>query len=148
MIEPKKLSTFGDEGPNGKPIVRVVTNAGHVPIGAGFYRLVCGVPRKFWSLGSGDGAGLLEAYRYEVVEKIKTDLGTELEDESSLDRVRPAEALEIEGRFDPDGNYWPAGAHAKVRWPLTGTIGTIDLPDWRFTLYEGDRLYRPDGELV
>lgn len=149
MQEPKKYPTFADEGPNGQPIARVVTKQGFIPMSAGFYRLVCGVPRKLWSLQIEGQAGLLEAYVYELKEKIRQELSYELYDIRTVtNRVQPAEVYEIEGYFDSDGCYWPAGAKAKVRWPLTGGFETIDLPDWRFSLYEGDKLYRQNGELI
>lgn len=91
---------------------------------------------------------MLEAYKYELKERLLQERGFELDDVTMITtRIKPAETLEIQGYFDPDGCYWSAGTRAKVRWPLTGETETVELPDWTFALYGGDKLYRSD-ELI
>ena len=144
MQEPKKYTIISDEGPNNKTICRVLTNQGWFPIFAGYYKLVCGVPRKWWPLPDEEEGhfATFEAYRYELKDKIKRDLDVELVDGQPSDTIETAEVYEFEGQFDPEGIYWPQGAKAKVRFPGKTESDTIELVDWRFELYEGDKLYR------
>ncbi|MDW8101183.1 MAG: hypothetical protein RML36_17050 [Anaerolineae bacterium] len=57
------------------------------------------------------------------------------------------EAYEIEGEFDAKDIKWRR-AKMKVKVEATGEVTTIDVEDWTFSLYEGDKLYFEDGTLL
>ncbi|MCS7104180.1 MAG: hypothetical protein NZ954_01260 [Thermofilaceae archaeon] len=57
------------------------------------------------------------------------------------------EAYEIEGEFDADTVSWTRGK-MKVKYLETGEISVVEVENWRFSLYEGDKLYTDDGRLL
>lgn len=135
--EPKLVNLIVDEyGPNDSVVVRVISEKGLIPICKGDYKLIYGVPRIMWQFGK----ALYESYFYELLEKIGEEKLKEILDAYKEAGAEPIHAFEIEGHFDPDGVYWKEGAKLTLEYPTGGT-GTLELPDWKFRLYEGDKLY-------
>jgi hypothetical protein len=57
------------------------------------------------------------------------------------------EGYEIEGECDTEDIKWRQ-AKMKVKVEATGEATTMDIEDWTFSLYEGDKLYLKDGTLL
>lgn len=147
--EPRKLELTFEKRATGKYLCKAKTRGRRVAIAEGKYRLVYGVPRKLWPVPSPKGGIILvENYEYELntvmeegfLKKVMTDY-------QKLGWGR-REALEIQGQFDPENSSWEQGAEVLFRIPETGATSLVGLPQWRFTLYEGDRLFDASGALV
>lgn len=141
---PESQPTNDDEP---KPFARLLTSKGIFPLPSGRYKLVHGVPRKYWPVTIEGKRHIIDAYRYEVEARMLEEYGHPLKDKTALDRVSPIEAFEIEGFFEHDGCYWPAGAIARIRRPGDVEIENFVLPDWRFRLYEKDQILNDNGLL-
>ena len=148
MKEPKNLTgKIGYVEYDGESL-KVFTKEGIVKVTSGNYKLVYGVPRKMWPVPTPNrGIGFKENYEYELRKKMDPKIFQSMVDDYKKANLQLLEAYEIEGYFDPDGTYWHKGAKIKMR-DFKGQMTTIEVPDWRFSIYEGDKLYTLDGELV
>lgn len=147
--EPRKLELAFEERATGKHLCKVKMRGRRISIPEGEYRLVYGVPRKLWPVPSPKGGIILvENYEYELNTVMKEGfLKKVMADYKKLDWGR-REALEIKGQFDPENGSWEQGAEALFRIPETGGTSLVGLPQWRFALYEGDKLFDAAGALV
>lgn len=130
-------------GPGDHPVVRVLTNQAWPSIAEGDYRLVYGIPRRMWQFGD----TLNEHYYYELLATLGEKDFQELLDAYKAANAEPLHAYEIEGHFNPDGAYWEAGARLKLDNRAGGTA-TLALPEWKFRLYKGDKLFDAGGRLI
>lgn len=142
-LEPTKFQLLFDEFDIADhAITKIMTNRGWFRILSGHHRLVYGIPRKLWQIGE----TLYESYEHELREKVGDASVDELFAAYRAAGAEPLQAYEIAGYFDTEYAYWPQGAKMTVR-QRDGKIGILEMPDWRFQIYPGDKLYRDDGVL-
>ena len=135
-----------------RAFARELTSESQFPLKSGHYRLVFGVPRKLWAFTIQGTRMNLEAYRYELVERAFEEFGSEIKDESAIERAKPIIGYELEGEFENDGCYWPTATMMIVRpendeYRKAATPSereSYDLTDFRLRLYEHDEIY--DGK--
>ncbi len=149
LKEPRKLDLTFEKRSTGKYVCRAKIKKGKISIPAGEYRLIYGVPRKLWpSPSPSGGIVLVENYEYELMTVMEKGFLKKVMADYQKLGWSCREALEIRGQFDPKDACWKQGAEALFRIPETGATSLVGLPQWRFTLYEGDKLFDASGELV
>ena len=147
--EPRKIELSFEKRTTGNGLCKIKMKDRQVSIPAGTYRLVYGVPRKFWPAPTPKGGIVfVENYEYELEKVVTGGFLQNLRKDYAKLGWDYRESLEIKGQFDPDGACWKQGAEALFLDPVTGVTLTVGLPQWRFTLYEGDLLYNSLGKLI
>ncbi|RMH61264.1 MAG: hypothetical protein D6677_12175 [Calditrichaeota bacterium] len=149
MEEPQKLNLDFVLDANGNRVCTLCIQQRDFVIHAGSYRLVYGVPRKFWPAPTPNGGIVfVENYEYELGKVVNNGFLQNLKRDYDKLGWGYRESFEISGQFDPEGACWKQGARALFHDPGTGSVTTVALPQWRFTLYEGDLLYDSLGRLI
>lgn len=149
LKEPRKLELTFEKRSKGKNVCKAKIRREKISIPAGEYRLIYGVPRKLWPTPSPKGGiVLVENYEYELNSVMEKGFLKKVMSDYQKLGWGYREALEIKGQFDPANACWKQGAEVPFRIPETGATSLVELPQWRFTLYEGDKLFDASGTLV
>lgn len=126
-------------------VLKLWTTTGLARIESGNHHIVFGIPRRLWPIGNNK---LQEYYEYELIAKVGREhfdfVHADLE--QAAGGIFPMIATEVMGNLDAEAGTWrKAIITATTR---SGERRYAMFDDWWLSFYEGDRLYRSDGNLV